>query len=98
MLNVRSVIAVDLKGFGDSDKPLSKSAYKPEILLEEITIFILSLGVTRCVVVGHDIGALLGWYLVHLNPDLVSKFVAISSTHPNIYWHNIQKSSILNNE
>lgn len=98
MLFVHSVIAVDLKGFGDSDKPLSRSAYKLEILLEELTQFILSFGVTRCIIVGHDMGALLGWYLVHLNPDLVSKFVAISSTHPNVHWRNIQKSSMFNNK
>lgn len=91
-----SVIALDLKGFGDSDKPLSRRSYKLEIILEELTIFISSLGITRLSVVGHDIGALLGWYLVHLNPDLVAKFVAISCPHPNIYWDELPKNSRFN--
>uniref|UniRef100_A0AAU6QEK5 Epoxide hydrolase n=1 Tax=Kerria lacca TaxID=473130 RepID=A0AAU6QEK5_9HEMI len=91
------VIALDLKGFGDSDKPLSRRSYKPEILLDELTIFISSLGVTRCAIVGHDLGALLGWYLVHLNPNLVSKFVSISCIHPNIYWNEIPKNATFNN-
>lgn len=90
------VIALDLKGFGDSDKPLSRRFYKLEILLEELTIFISSLGASRCAVVGHDLGAMLGWYLIHLNPDLISKFVAISCAHPNVHWRNIPKNSIFN--
>lgn len=89
---------MDLKGFGDSDKPLSRRVYKLEMLLEELTIFISSLGVSRCAVVGHDMGAILGWYLVHLNPDLISKFVAISCTHPNIHWNDIPKNSTFNSK
>lgn len=91
-----SVIALDLKGFGDSDKPLSRRSYKLEVLLEELTIFTSSLGITRCSIVGHDLGALLGWYLVHLNPDLVVKFVAISCPHPNVYWDDIPKNCLFN--
>ena len=90
------VVALDLKGFGDSDKPLARRSYKLELLLEELTIFISSLGITRCSIIGHDLGALFGWYLVHLNPDLVSKFVAISCPHPNVYWDDIPKSSRFN--
>lgn len=91
-----SVIALDLKGFGDSDKPSSRSAYKLEILLDELTIFLSSLGISRCAIIGHDIGALLGFYLAHTNADLVSKFVAISCIHPNIYWTERPKSSTFN--
>ncbi|XP_065214963.1 epoxide hydrolase 3-like isoform X2 [Planococcus citri] len=90
------VIAIDLKGFGDSDKPLARRSYRLELLLEELTMFISSLGITRCSIIGHDLGALFGWYLVHLNPDLVSKFVAISCPHPNVYWDDIPRGSRFN--
>lgn len=90
------VIALDLKGFGDSDKPMWRRSYRLDIVLEEIKQFILALGVDRCTIIGHDLGALLGWYLVHIEPDLVDKFVAVSSPHPNIFWTDLPKSSQFN--
>lgn len=83
------VVALDLKGFGDSDKPPRRSAYKIEILVDELEQFILALGVKTCSIIGHDLGGLLGWYMVALHGDMVYKFVAIASPHPNIYWNGI---------
>lgn len=91
------VICLDLKGFGDSDKPLSRSNYKIRIILHELRNFICTLNISACHVVGHDIGALLGWYLVSLYPQHVKKFVAISCPHPNLYWNQqLPKNCLFN--
>ncbi|KAL1454913.1 hypothetical protein WDU94_009042 [Cyamophila willieti] len=91
------VICLDLKGFGDSDKPLSRSNYKVKILLQELHNFITTLNISSCHIVGHDIGALLGWYLVSLYPQHVNKFVAISCPHPNLYWtQQLSKNCLFN--
>lgn len=97
MLHSR-VVAIDLKGFGDSDKPLNKRSYKVEILIRELKEFILALGVKSCNIIGHDLGGLLGWYMVALHRDLVYKFVAISSPHPNLYWNRVSGDSILDSK
>lgn len=94
-----SVIAVDLKGFGDSDKPSARKSYRVENLVNELAVFLSMLGVddsNKCHVIGHDLGALLGWYLVHLWPNCVSKFVAISCPHPNVHWEYLPPSSFFN--
>nr|CAI5825693.1 unnamed protein product [Callosobruchus analis] len=83
------VVALDLKGFGDSDKPIWRSSYKIEVILEELQQLINALGVTKCTVIGHDLGALIGWFLVHQCPGLVTKFFPVSCPHPNAYWQNI---------
>ncbi|GLV31968.1 hypothetical protein CBL_07728 [Carabus blaptoides fortunei] len=90
------VIALDMKGFGDSDKPLRRRNYRVDILLEELRQFIAAQGVTSCILVGHDLGALLGWYFVHQFPELIEKFVAVSCTHPNLYWDNLSGQSNFN--
>ncbi|XP_026807034.1 epoxide hydrolase 4-like [Rhopalosiphum maidis] len=93
------VIAVDLKGFGDSDKPSARKSYRVENLVNELAVFLSMLGVdnnNKCHVIGHDLGALLGWYLVHLWPNCVSKFVAISCPHPNVHWEYLPPSSFFN--
>ncbi|XP_017785721.1 PREDICTED: epoxide hydrolase 4-like [Nicrophorus vespilloides] len=91
------VVALDLKGFGDSDKPIWRRSYRIDIILEELKQFILTLGVSRCIVIGHDLGGLLGWYLVNQEPELVDKFIAVGCPHPNIYWKNISSHSYFNN-
>ncbi|CAH0559222.1 unnamed protein product [Brassicogethes aeneus] len=83
------LIALDLKGFGDSDKPLSKRSYRIEVILEELKQLIASLGVSSTTIIGHDLGALLGWYFVHQYPEMVDKFFAVSCPHPNIYWKSL---------
>lgn len=91
------IICLDLKGFGDSDKPLSRKNYKIRILLQELRNFICTLNISSCHIVGHDVGALLGWYLVSLYPQHVKKFVAISCPHPNLYWNQqLPKNSLFN--
>ncbi|EZA51772.1 hypothetical protein DMN91_003889 [Ooceraea biroi] len=92
------VVAIDLKGFGDSDKPLNKRSYKLETLIDELKQFVLTLGVRTCNVIGHDLGGLLGWYMVALHGDLVYKFVAISSPHPNFYWNRVSGNSALDSK
>lgn len=62
------------------------------MILEELKQLIFSLGVSSCIVVGHDIGALLGWCLAHQFPEVVDKLVAVSCPHPNIYRTNLHTS------
>lgn len=45
---------------------------------------------------GHDLGALIGWYFVHLYPERVDKFICVSCTHPNLYWDNISSQNTFN--
>ncbi|XP_394354.4 epoxide hydrolase 4 isoform X1 [Apis mellifera] len=88
------VIAIDLKGFGDSDKPAAKSCYKIQVLIEELKQIILTFGVKQCSIIGHDLGGLLGWYIVALYGDMIDKFVAVSCPHPNFYWNRRLGDSI----
>ncbi|PSN36565.1 hypothetical protein C0J52_09140 [Blattella germanica] len=90
------VVSLDLKGFGDSDKPVWRRSYRVDTLLCELKEFVIALGVTNCTVIGHDLGAMLGWYLIHQYPDLIKKFVAISCPHPNVYWSDLPQGSAFN--
>ena len=89
---------MDLKGFGDSDKPLNKSSYKIEILIDELKQFIFALGVKSCSIIGHDLGGLLGWYMTAIHEDIVCKFITISSPHPNFYWEGMSGETIFSHK
>uniref|UniRef100_A0A6M2DGN9 Putative soluble epoxide hydrolase n=1 Tax=Xenopsylla cheopis TaxID=163159 RepID=A0A6M2DGN9_XENCH len=88
------VVALDLKGFGDSDKPVWRHCYRPTRVLGELDALVSALGARSCTIVGHDLGAQLGWFLIHAYPDLVDKFVAISAPHPNLHWDTIPGGAV----
>lgn len=54
------VVALDLKGFNDSDKPIWRKEYTPEKICNELFQFIKSLGCNSATIIGHDIGAVIG--------------------------------------
>lgn len=73
-----------------------RSSYRIHIILEELKQLISALGVTQCSIIGHDLGALIGWYLIHDSPDLVYRFISVSCPHPNVYWKSITSQNVFN--
>lgn len=80
------VIAYDQRGYGESDAPPSKSAYKLNEILNDAVELLKVLGVEQKVhLVGHDWGAIIAWLLAIRHPELVEKLVVISVGHPMAY-------------
>jgi pimeloyl-ACP methyl ester carboxylesterase len=77
------VIAPDLRGFGESDKPDSVEDYAIMRSLGDVLAILDALAVERAHVVGHDWGAGLAWVVAGLAPERVERLVAISVGHPN---------------
>lgn len=72
--------AMDLRGFGASDKP--PRGYDPRTLAEDAAGVIRSLGERDAVVVGHGLGGLVAWTLSVVHPRQVRRLVAVSMPHP----------------
>jgi pimeloyl-ACP methyl ester carboxylesterase len=73
-------VAMDLRGHGGSDRP--PRGYDPITLALDVTGVIRSLGEPDAIVVGHDLGAYVGWTAAVLRPKLVRRLVAVSMPHP----------------
>jgi pimeloyl-ACP methyl ester carboxylesterase len=73
-------VAMDLRGYGASDKP--PRGYDGPTLTADVAGVIRALGKGKAVVVGHDWGGLLGWWLAATAPHLVRAFVPVSCAHP----------------
>jgi pimeloyl-ACP methyl ester carboxylesterase len=55
-------VAIDMRGYGDTDKPVGVDQYNMELLREDIIQLVKILSPSRgCVLVGHDWGGVLGW-------------------------------------
>ncbi|MCD2186688.1 alpha/beta fold hydrolase [Actinomycetospora soli] len=78
------VIAPDLRGFGDSDRPDDVAAYRVRRSVADMVALLREREVDSVVVVGHDYGAAVGWALA-MASEAVRGYVALSVGHPNAF-------------
>lgn len=75
-------VAVDLRGYGLSDKPPVTSNFSVRTHVSDIAGLIPALGYDRAVVVGCDTGGSVAWTLATSHPERVAALVSIASAHP----------------
>ncbi|MFR9804877.1 alpha/beta fold hydrolase [Pseudonocardia sp. RS010] len=73
-------MAVDLRGYGDSDKP--PRGYDLWTLAGDVAGLIRASGEPKAHVVGHDWGGLIAWTLTALHPRLVRTLTVVDAPHP----------------
>ncbi|XHX80004.1 MAG: alpha/beta fold hydrolase [Stenomitos frigidus ULC029] len=76
------VVAVDLRGYNDSDKPEAQSAYVMAEFIKDIKGVIEGLGYDRCVLVGHDWGGAIAWSFAYAYPALLNRLIVLNLPHP----------------
>jgi pimeloyl-ACP methyl ester carboxylesterase len=86
------VVAVDLRGYGDSDKPSNTSAYAIDILQRDIYEFIQALKRDKCILVGHDWGGGVCWVVAAKYPELIEKLIILNCPHPSAMITKLQSS------
>ena len=72
------VIAVDLRGHGESDKPMQD--YAMSVFSDDVAWLAQRLGIGKAVVIGHSMGGIVAYDLAGRYPDLVTAFVMIDAT------------------
>jgi pimeloyl-ACP methyl ester carboxylesterase len=74
------VVAADLRGYGESDKP--PRGYDLWTLAGDVAGLIRALGEPRAHVVGHGWGGMIAWTVTALHPRLVLSLTAVAAPHP----------------
>ncbi|TGB41428.1 alpha/beta fold hydrolase [Mycolicibacterium peregrinum] len=74
------VVAVDLRGYGDSDKP--PRGYDGWTLAGDTAGLVRALGHKTATLVGHADGGLVCWATAVLHPRVVNAIALVSSPHP----------------
>ncbi|MDP9092187.1 MAG: alpha/beta hydrolase [Actinomycetota bacterium] len=73
-------VAVDLRGYGASDKP--PRGYDAPNLAADMAQLVTSLGDSDAMVVGSDLGGLLGWTMASIHPRVVRSLAILGAAHP----------------
>lgn len=83
------VVAVDMRGYGDSEKPEDVSAYKIDYLIEDIRQLIRALGHDKCILVAHDWGGVVACKLRELHPEVIHTLIMLASTSLDVIFRQI---------
>ncbi|HEY7311639.1 MAG TPA: alpha/beta hydrolase [Gemmataceae bacterium] len=92
------VLAPDLRGYNLSDKPPGVSAYRVEVLLEDVAGLIHRVGEEKASIAGHDWGGVLVWFFAMRHPEMVDRLIILNAPHPAAYrrelwsWTQLRKS------
>lgn len=78
-----TVVAPDLRGFGQSEKP--RTGYEPAELAADIIGLIDAFAAgQRARIIGHDWGGEITWALCYLSPDKIDRVSILNSPHPSL--------------
>lgn len=73
-------VAVDLRGYGGSDKP--PRGYDLVTAASDAAGLIRSLGEANAIVIGHDWGGMIAWTMASYFPKVLRRLGIISTAHP----------------
>jgi pimeloyl-ACP methyl ester carboxylesterase len=87
------VVAIDMRGYAQSDKPPRWRDYRMERLAADVAGVIAQLSDTgRAHVVGHDWGAAVAWAVATLHPDRVDRLAALNVPHPEVMLRTLRRN------
>jgi pimeloyl-ACP methyl ester carboxylesterase len=79
------VVAPDQRGFGTSDAPEGTGNYRIENIVRDAIGLLDALAIEKAHLVGHDWGAVIGWFLAGEHPERFHSLTAVSVGHPRAY-------------
>jgi len=87
------VVAPDLRGYNETDKP--ESGYDIPTLLRDIAGLIDGLGEERAIIIGHDWGGVLAWQFAIDYPQMTRRLIVLNAPHPRAMLRELRKPAQL---
>jgi pimeloyl-ACP methyl ester carboxylesterase len=85
--------APDQRGYSPGARPGGIADYEYRKLVSDVTALADALGHARFHLIGHDWGSAVGWALLHLHPDRVRSWTAMSVPHMDAFASAIADDS-----
>jgi pimeloyl-ACP methyl ester carboxylesterase len=79
------VLAPDLRGYNESDKPRGVDRYRLELLAADVAALIHHTGHPRAHIAGHDWGGAIAWTVAVHHPEIVDRLAILNAPHPAVF-------------
>ena len=76
------VVAPDLRGYGESDRP--DEGYSLPSLAQDVASLVTALGEDQATVIGHDWGGAITWEAASRFPHRVARYAVLNCPHPAV--------------
>ena len=83
------VVAPDLRGYNDSEKPKGVAHYRLDLLASDVMELIRSFGEERAIIVGHDWGGAVAWTFAADYPSAIERLIVINCPHPTLFQESL---------
>jgi epoxide hydrolase 4 len=84
------VIAVDQRGYNESDKPPGVGSYRLDLLTADVAGLIAHADRQKAHIVGHDWGGAVAWAVAMQRPEVVDKLVVLNAPHPAAFFRELR--------
>jgi pimeloyl-ACP methyl ester carboxylesterase len=88
------VVAIDQRGYNQSDKPTGVDRYTYEFLVGDVAAVIEDTGNQSATVIGHDWGGAVAWQFAMQRPEMTDQLVVFNFPHPR----GLQRELALNDQ
>jgi pimeloyl-ACP methyl ester carboxylesterase len=85
-------VAPDLRGYGESSRPLGVEAYRLEHLLDDAAALFDAYGARRRLLIAHDWGALIAWAFAIERLRPLDGLVIMNVPHPSVFRTVLRRS------
>ncbi|KAF1527894.1 Bifunctional epoxide hydrolase 2, partial [Eudyptes sclateri] len=75
------VIALEMKGYGESTAPPDVKEYSQEQICKDLVVFLDKLGIPQAVLVGHDWGGAVVWNMALFYPERVRAVASLNTPY-----------------
>lgn len=86
------VVAPDLRGYGESDRPKKVADYQPSEIVSDIVGLIKGLGHEKARIVGHDWGGAIAWRMGIEHPEMVEQLAILNCPHPYLFFKALKSN------
>jgi pimeloyl-ACP methyl ester carboxylesterase len=77
------VLAPDQRGYNLSEKPRGLAHYTLDALADDVVALIEAAGRSKALIVGHDWGGVVAWWLALRHPERVERLAILNAPHPD---------------
>ncbi|MEM3526078.1 MAG: alpha/beta hydrolase [Candidatus Jordarchaeaceae archaeon] len=79
------VVAPDMRGYNESEKPEGVEKYSLNLLVEDVMGLIKAFGEEKAIIVGHDWGAIVSWAFAMTHPEATERLIIMNVPHPAVW-------------